>query len=368
MRKGLFRNSPRYRKFVRDRDQALEQLLNNAQIKNSNVLRGTFRHILTIAKLNYTQLTGPNYNQALQTISAEVNSALAHARAELLNNLLTLRRVTYYLSRSSEVEAIAQATDKPLRNEIPHFDQQARINKHSAAGGQLSDRISLYLNRIGSKIINNAHAAAISRIKDSDGIETPLSQDDFLLRTYYAFPKTKRVKRLKRELKSYLYEADSKAKVDISQDFLDDRSWREVVDEYLKEIPSTRGPEEIAGKRLTPEGDEETYYQWELERDTTQEFVQSVREGQMDGAEAQGIKDFVWIAIIDDVTDECCRWRDGLTLTEIEEKLKGERSDDSCQATTPPAHFFCRCSIEPVTEVPDAPASNAKDFDEWLNS
>ena len=28
----------------------------------------------------------------------------------------------------------------------------------------------------------------------------------------------------------------------------------------------------------------------------------------------------------------------------------------------------CRCSIEPVTEVPDAPASNAKEFDEWLNS
>lgn len=368
MRKGLFRNSPRYRKFVRDRDQALEQFLDNTQVRNSNVLRGTFRHILTQAKLNYTQLTGPNYNQALQNLSAEVNSSMAHAKAELLNNILTLRRVTYYLSRSSEVEAISQATNKALRNEIPHFDQHARINKHSAAGGSLSDRIALYLNRISSKIINNAHAAAISRTKDSDGIDTPLSQEDFLLRIYYAFPKTKRVKRLKRELKSYLYEADHKAKVDISQDFLDDRSWREVVDEYLKEIPSSRGPEEIAGKRINAEGEEETYYQWGLERDTTQEFVQSVRDGQMDGAEAQGVKDFVWIAIIDDVTDECCRWRDGLTLTEIEEKLKGERSDDSCQATTPPAHFFCRCSVEPVTEVPDAPASNAKEFDEWLNS
>ena len=267
--KGLFRHSPRYRSFIKDRDRALEYFLISTQKKNSNVLRGTFRHILLQAKLHYTQLIGPNYQPALQMFAAEVNAQMAYAQKELAHNIILMRKLSYFLSRASEVEAISQATNRPHKNEVPIIDLNKKLNEHSVAGGNLTDRIGLYLSRLSSKIINNAHAACLARSKDVDGNDVPLDQESFLLRIYYAFPKTRSAAKPRRNLKSHLYEADNKAKVDISQDFIDERSWKEMVDEYLKDIPTTRGPDEIVGKKLTPEGEEETYYAWELERDTT---------------------------------------------------------------------------------------------------
>jgi len=82
-----------------------------------------------------------------------------------------------------------------------------------------------------------------------------------------------------------------------------------------------------------------------------------------------GVKDLNWIAVIDDRTDDCCLWRDGLTTMEIEDELNGNHADDDCDATTPPAHFNCRCRLAPVTDdLPDVPASNQIDFEEWLDS
>jgi hypothetical protein len=77
----------------------------------------------------------------------------------------------------------------------------------------------------------------------------------------------------------------------------------------------------------------------------------------------------MWIAIIDDKTDDCCLKRDGLTSTQIEEKLRGEWEKDECQAKVTPAHFNCRCRMAPVSDdLPDQAPADFGGFDEWLNA
>jgi len=123
-----------------------------------------------------------------------------------------------------------------------------------------------------------------------------------------------------------------------------------------------------------PTTEKDTWYVWEFERDLTNEFVKSVRTGQIAAANENGITDFVWIAVIDSKTDECCQWRDGLLISEIRERLGDHRDEDeACNIEgdnlTPPIHFNCRCTLAPAAEnIPDKPDTGAKSFDEWLET
>ncbi len=191
------------------------------------------------------------------------------------------------------------------------------------------------------------------------------------MRVASTFPKPKVVKRPKRVLPG-LTEAAKKTPELLSVGIIDDAEWADILDDYNKTyVPKFRGPESVLDfwpKKKSD--DEEVWYAWELERDLTQEFVQNVRDGQIDAANENGIDDFVWIAVIDDVTDECCRWRDGLTTSEIQSQLKGAHRDDECRATAPPAHFNCRCTLAPMLREADLspPESNLAEFDEWLKA
>jgi hypothetical protein len=119
-----------------------------------------------------------------------------------------------------------------------------------------------------------------------------------------------------------------------------------------------------------PEGDK--IYGWELEQQLTHDFVKSVRDGQIDAANVNGINEFIWIAIIDQRTCElCCEWRSGLTTSEIEKTLADNPElKEHCDVVVPPAHFNCRCGIAPVAidlETTDIQTTDAKEFDDWLN-
>ena len=122
----------------------------------------------------------------------------------------------------------------------------------------------------------------------------------------------------------------------------------------------------------TAEGEE--YYAWEYERDITNDFVYAVREGAIEAAKENGITDFVWIAVVDDKTDACCLWRDGLLTSEIEAKLKEHESEDEdCNlggsGLVPPLHFNCRCSLAPATDaIPQKPEVDYASFDKWLET
>lgn len=168
-----------------------------------------------------------------------------------------------------------------------------------------------------------------------------------------------------------LLEVGKKATQNFTVFQVDEDDWRGIVDEVMGKVTDF---DRALGKsrRLQPVEAAELFdqvvaYEWELEKLVTEEFVQAVREGQVDAAKEMGVKDFIWIAVIDDRTDECCAKRDGLLVSEIKERLSTEWQDDDCAAHVPPAHPNCRCTIAPVlTEEPVSEGISTKDFDEWL--
>ncbi len=111
-----------------------------------------------------------------------------------------------------------------------------------------------------------------------------------------------------------------------------------------------------------------TRYTWEVEQEITEDFVKSVRDGTIDSAKEAGIEDFMWIAVLDSHTDECCKVRDGLSSSEIEKKIAdGTIDGEECDAIVAPAHFNCRCDVAPMTnDLPETEASGLPDFNEWL--
>lgn len=159
----------------------------------------------------------------------------------------------------------------------------------------------------------------------------------------------------------------------------DQDTWNRVVHEYQNDyVPIDRSPENFINlkdpftsipiKDDIPESDK--IYAWELENEITNDFVKTVRDGQVSAANENGIDDFVWISILDDKTDECCQWRHGLLTGEIEDRLaKDDSLSEDCDAVVPPAHFNCRCTLAPASK--DLQMVNNTDlnqeFDEWLS-
>jgi hypothetical protein len=137
----------------------------------------------------------------------------------------------------------------------------------------------------------------------------------------------------------------------------------DYTDEY---IPETRAPEFVYDVKQDS-GEYEEWYGWEIEQEITNDFVTSVREGQETAAKENGVTDFVWIALLDSVTDDCCRWRHAKTSQEIIDELKDKHADDECKAVVPPAHFNCRCDLAPMVDMPDEPPPDFGEFDKWLD-
>ncbi len=227
-------------------------------------------------------------------------------------------------------------------------------------------RITMYCDRLRRRIVSYAQAAAINA---KDG-------QDLAMDVMAALPKPRRVSVPRRTLKPQLMEAvrpdfsQNIGAADVAVDNIDEDTWNDMLDAYKSGyVPGTRGPEFVIG--MPEVTGQDTWYAWEFERDMTNEFVQSVRDGQIDAANENGITDFVWI---DDKTDKCCSWRDGLLVSEIEAQLADHEDEDAdCdigegEGLTPPIHFNCRCTLAPATDdIPDKPDDGAQNFEDWLN-
>lgn len=355
--------SPRYRKWVLKRDRALEQIHTRAQKEAADEMRKFLTHVLMSARAQYhgmkdgLHMSVDWFDRGLQIQQAQFIAALYRIAGDL-------RARAYTLARSSESEIIGQLRKLPTKATVHRARVQVVRTDSKLPGPKLHHRIQLYVDRLRRKVTSYAQAAAL-HAKD---------ESDFARDVYAVLPKPRAVKVPRRILKPQLMEADGRRKVDASVDMVDDQEWQDMLDAYMNEyVPKTRGPEYIVG---APEvSDADTWYAWEFERDMTSEFVSAVREGQVDAANENGITDFVWIAVVDDRTDRCCLWRDGLLVSEIEQQMSDHEDEDSdCDVSgeeglTPPIHFNCRCTLAPATDnIPEQPDDGAKEFDEWLRS
>lgn len=361
-------DSSHYSAFVKARDRALDSLLQKARLEISDILRGTFRRVLEIVSHQYPQIPETLYftksaTHVMASMDHSLSQLFEQSASEITARVEKLRRQSYLLAHAGETEAIARATGKPMRAMLYSSKLTDQSKKKTDRNEVLRSRILLGLNRIKRDILD---AIETSRV-----MESPIT--DALERVEKSFPESRQVKLARRTLmESESDDAEEEARSQ-SIRFVDSFEWQELVDEYRKDfIPKHREPTKPFDKPLT--GDEYNgLYAWEVEQEITHDFVTQVRDGQNDAATENGITDFVWIAVVDDKTDACCLWRDGLTTSEIQEQLDQHSDEDSdCDAdnvVVPPAHFGCRCRAAPFTDqMPDVPPSVSGDFESWLNN
>ena len=357
--------SPHYRKFTEDRDKTLERFHWKLQARVSDILSYGLEQVIKEFHVYYHEIEKDKFyyyraSQSLVELKNKINSHLLGLHRNITEQIALSLTRSYKFTHASETEAISRIV-KTQTKQDPMLSYKA--NKYVEEEiGYISSRVELALNRLSQKIQN---AVELSRV-----MESPLS--DALERLKKSFPPVVSFKRAPRVLKP-IKEADvldKKTKdARIASGFMTDEEWQELIDESDLDYKSLyRAPEHVFDVPDN-EGDLEERYGWELEQDMTDQWVRSIRDGQNDAANDQGIVDMIWISIIDDRTDECCVWRDGLTSSEIEAKLDSDHKDDECDAIVPPAHFNCRCKPAPALEYqPEPPPSNAGDFQDWLNS
>lgn len=360
----------KYTKFVRARNKALERIHIATQLKVSSLVHEKIFSVIDIVKSKYPTLvaTGiftPQGKEQRASLEHSIHAQLDSIVPMIVSLMKSMRRSVYVLTVASEAEAIGQATGMKTKYSLTSDRVTKQQNKDLFSGGSIEDRVQIAINKQIRKILDSVELSAIREMPEDKMLK-------FLKR---ALPRPQKVSTKQKNIVVRKLKEASKNDVkddadipDISSGYVDDQTWDEAVNSYKDEyIPSWRG-DDVSYSYKTEAGDKETVYGWEVEKDINQDFVYQVRQGQVDAAKENGITDYQWIAIIDQVTDDCCVWRDGLTTKEIEDKLNGERSDDDCDAIVPPAHFNCRCDLAPmIKEMPDAPESNEKEFEDWLN-
>lgn len=353
--------SPRFRRFITERDRALEVMLSNATARSTDVLNKTFRRVLEIVSHQYGQLPDDGIlsgrsRHTLYNIEVAIDSLFADTVKELASIAQKLNKHAYLLAFVGMSEALGRARDQKQKYNVHKYGE----HDTAFSGEPIEARFSHSFLRLRMQLIQ---ALSLARVHEE-------KLPDALKRVKKALPKVALVKRNKPILKRMTREADLPSDVaePLSFGFLDEKEWASLVDDYKNEyVPKTRSPETVFD--VPEDGSYFEKYGWEVEQEITNNFVSQVRSGDIDSAKENGISDFQWIAIIDRVTDECCLWRDGLTTAEIEAKLQSEHADDECDVMVPPAHFNCRCTIAPMLDdMPEKPESNEQEFDQWLNS
>lgn len=297
-----------------------------------------------------------------------------------------MRKKSFMLAYAGETQAIAQT-----------IGQSAKLNlsrgtlDHNAMGKPLANGLAptKSFNLQFSKLRRQIISALEYSLAFGETVDQALGRVFLLLPRQMALPKKKVLKTVKLEearkptFSQYKAQNDS-VEIDPSRSQptmgfeFDEETWNKVIEDIGSDYQFTdRSPEtyfdmknpynDLPIKNRLPE--EDKIYAWEIENDVVNDFVEQVRSGQVEAAQKNGIKDFVWIAILDDRTDDCCEWRNGLLTSEIKARLETDMSGDDCRAIVPPAHFNCRCTLAPATEDLEAVdnSDTNMEFDEWLN-
>lgn len=359
MHKGLFQVK-KYREFIRDRDKALEQIHQHAQTDISRMLH----EVLVDVERTVLHLAAKGHNSPinLSALSLELEHRTLASMSVLLGDIQgrieRMRQSTYILSYLGQAEAIGQATQSSKA--APQLTKDKVFNAKAAPtldDQKLPARIWLDLTLLREKILR---AFRIGLVQELDSHE-------LLAKIQKVFPKISIYKRPPRNL-TLIREADRKRREEKKSfyfRFVDEDVWQDAVDDYKDtQLPPSRFDNEAFAQGA--ELDNQFQYSWELEQDLTEDFVNQVRTGEYDAAKELGIQEFVWVAVLDDRTDQCCRERHGLTTSEIRGKIETEDFDSDCDAWAPPAHFNCRCLLAPVASADEVEGPDWASFQEWL--
>lgn len=361
--------SSSYRSFMNQRDAALEKILQTNQLRITEITQQAFGLALMMMVHEYPKMLAKRGWGHIATdqdaqLSQRLDQILKSGANQVFHQVTRLRRNAYILSNVAQAEAIGRATGKHTHYKIDRQKILTMSNGPLKGGLNLREAFSAAFVKVKHDLLEALHKSLMTE-------EDP---EQAKVRFYKALPKRKYFSvmpdALKRVPKPMKESRDDEPKITMTQGFVTDEDWDDLVEDYKSEyVPDIRGPEDIVSEATTKA--EKNMYAWELERDVSQAFVEDVRQGQVDAARINGIIDFVWIAVIDDRTGEFDAWADGRLTSEIKDAIEnGDAPESEYQTEVPPAHFNCRCTLAPATEDlgEQIPESNAEDFESWLNS
>ena len=371
-----FNEIPAYRNFVNQRDLALERILHNTRLRVADHLNGAFCAMIDIVKREYKQLSAlyhpMPHKPRFSIFEKKLNDILEAFAVQIACDIFDQRKKAYLLAHAGEAQAVAQVQGKKPNYDGTKYSMDQWVYSEPFANGlHVMKSVDLFFSKLRRMVMNELETATAL----DEPVEKAIGRIIKKLPKRHPMDKARKLKKVPKKVPVETKEAAKP----IDMQFLDDETWQDIVDDYKEDyIPVNRSPDEVFDA-IDPATDEpipakysdeteQQYYGWEVERDTTHDFVQQVRDGQIDAANSNGITDFVVIAILDKTTCETCCGDvgcydfNGMTTKEISDLTKGEYD-------TPPYHFNCRCTVAPYTEdLPDVDTSQTeKDFDEWLN-
>ena len=364
-------DSPKYKRFTLDRNKVLEEINNNAQTDVSRMAFEKFEAITGF--ISHMALEGQfgdiaHTNYLIKQAESFIDGQFHTLASKIAERVKRMRKATFIITYLGELEAIARATQKTHKI-MPHqfYDKlKKQIDSKTILGQSLKlafwGRLFYFKQKILQKLLS--------------GITQEKSPKEIVDGVKSVYPKVVAYKRPPIALKN-LKESDNgsgdsadnppKKSFDFYGDLVSDADWDLAVDAYKDtELPATRF-DSSAGF----DSDTGTYrYQWEVEQDLTDDFVNQVRQGQVEAATQLGVKDFIWVSVIDKKTCEvCCLPRNGKLVSEIESMLNsGELDANECDATVPPAHPNCRCDLAPSASTDEVEGPNWQEFGDWLES
>lgn len=354
----LFQSS-KYKNFITDRDKVLEKIHQNAQ---TDISRITFDLLDQVEKEISHLLLFRNEDNAIELgnkfekESIHLFSIYIH---RFVDRIESMRKSVYTLTYLGEQEAIGQATKRKKEQTPAEFKSkvQKSVKAKTLLDEDLTKRVWVNLMILRGRILDRLRLGLVQELSPKEIIASVKKQ----------FPDIQAYRRPPRELKEFKEAGlEPKDKFEYSYDFADDDTWNTTVDAYINtELPPSRF-DNASG--FDPEAGY-FKYNWEMEQGLTDDFVNQVRSGQIDAANDLGIQDFVWVAILDKRTDDCCENRNGKLTSEIEQMLEsGELDADECDATSPPAHPNCRCQLDPSASTDEVEGPDWKSFNDWLNT
>jgi len=349
-----YNESTTYREFKKELHRALERIFFKNMLHISLIMDELKSLTIDIAvsQLSYLYTT-------IQSIEQRLEPVFLLATDRIYEIYKKIKLYTYVLTSKGVLEALSRADGTSHRASVTPQELDEVLSQPFFNGAEPKEAIKLQLNILKRKIISEIEISIIQK-EDAEKVRDRIER---------VFPKEKIIKRapdyIDRVQRKGIKEAEKEFKR-LSVFLGDEDVWAGIVEEYQRNFLPTvwRGIEkQIQYQNIK-------YYPWELEQQLTHEFVATVRQAEKTTSEKVGIKDFIWIAIIDDRTcntKTCsCVWRDGLTTTEIEAELK-KRKDEVCRAVVPPAHLNCRCDLAPATEeLVEYPVTELGDFETWL--
>jgi hypothetical protein len=355
--------SREYKKFISERDQTLERFRIKMNYRLSLRIKEFFDEALNQAVLSYNTMGKHTWfttasRHLIFGLKSYFNSLVPHLTEDLSAIITYTINIVTKLSYASGLEGIARMNGKlaTIKDWRPEYDKS------------LFDKVSISVQALVNKINQEIERAYVGE----EGSE------ELKMRLLKLLPETIMPKRVLKNIRA-IEAVDGRlvrgktAGLSMTTDEMSDMEWNRVLREYMNREVLLDVPDELSrhfryyrpGESLPSyKHPSDEYYNWQIEQQSTQVYLDSIKNGEEKAAADMGVKDLMWVSVLDEKTRPEHAAKDGLTSTEIANKLEHEWKDFDDKGTVAPSGFNCRCRSVPF--IPEKDQIESKDiYKEW---